>query len=74
MSTVLQRLLVFFIGIPLIILITAATFCNHLVLHIAIITVSILSTIELHKMVKERSSVQPLPFVVFLTVTIPIIT
>ena len=29
---------------------------------------------ELHKMVKARSSVQPLPFVMFLTVLIPLIT
>ena len=74
MSTVIQRLLVFFIGIPLIILITAATFCNHIILHLAIISVSLIATIELHKMVKERSFVQPLPFVMFLTVSIPLIT
>ena len=74
MSTVLQRLLVFFIGIPLIILITTAEFCNHLLLHIVIIAVSIIATMELHKMVKSRSSVQPLPFVMFLTLLIPLIT
>lgn len=74
MSTVFQRLLVFFIGIPLIILITTAGFCNHLILHITIITVSIISTIELYHMVKERSFVQPLYFVLPLTVILPLIT
>ena len=74
MSTVLQRLLVFFIGIPLIILITTAGFYNHLILHIVIVSVSTIATMELHKMVKARSSVQPLPFVMLLTVFIPLIT
>lgn len=74
MSTVIQRLFVFFIGIPLVILITSATFCNHLVLHLAIIAVSIIATLELHKIVKAKNHVQPLPFVLSLTVLIPIIT
>lgn len=74
MNTVIQRLLVFFIGIPLVILITATTFCNHLLLHVTILLVSVISTYELYKMVKARSFVQPLPFIMFLTVAIPILT
>ncbi len=74
MTTVMQRLLVFFIGIPLVILITATTFCNHLLLHVSIMAVTIISTLELHKMVKVRNHVQSLPFVLTLTALIPLIT
>ncbi|MCR4940698.1 MAG: phosphatidate cytidylyltransferase [Treponemataceae bacterium] len=74
MNTVFQRLFVFFLGIPLVILITAATFCNHLILHLTIIAVAIISTLELHKIVKTRNHIQPLPFVLLLTTLIPFIT
>ncbi len=55
MSKIIQRLLVFFIGIPVII---GAIYIfpqkNHLVLHIMIIAVTFISALEMHTILKNR--------------------
>lgn len=48
MSKVMQRLLIFFIGLPLVIGVVAVSACNHLLLHIVIILCSLLSAKELY--------------------------
>ncbi|MDR1747460.1 MAG: phosphatidate cytidylyltransferase [Spirochaetaceae bacterium] len=55
MSKIIQRLLVFFIGIPVIIgVIYIFPYKNHLVLHIMIIAVTFISALEMHNILKNR--------------------
>lgn len=55
MSKIVQRLLTFFIGIPLVMFIVWVPFCNHLVLNCAILITSIISTIELYAMIQKKT-------------------
>lgn len=59
MNKVTQRLLTFFIGIPLVLLIVWAPWCNHLVLDLAILASSIISTIELYNMFSTKTKLLP---------------
>jgi len=73
MSKIIQRLLIFFIGIPLVIGVVFLKAYNHLALHVLIILASIFSTIELHSIFSKNMNVQPMPFLL-VTSALPSIT
>jgi len=72
MNKLLQRLLTFFIGIPLIIFIVYIPNANHIVLNIIIVLVSIISSIESYNLMKFQNPVQPKILVICLSSLIPI--
>ena len=48
MNKVASRLLIFFIGIPIVIAFIVAPFCNHILLHILVCLISALGASELY--------------------------
>ncbi|OJF77689.1 MAG: hypothetical protein BKP49_01550 [Treponema sp. CETP13] len=60
MNKVFQRLLVFFIGVPLIILLVFFESYNHLPLQIAVMIAILIATHELYTILKQKIHVQPL--------------
>lgn len=59
MNKVAKRLLTFFIGVPLMILLVTMDFASHLVLNILVVSASVLSTHELTKMLSNRVKLFP---------------
>lgn len=74
MSKTAQRLLTFFIGIPIIVGCAAISYCNHLLLHIAIFLTTTLVAIELHGILSKTMSTQNIVFVTILSDIIPVMT
>lgn len=74
MNKVLQRLLIFFIGIPVILTIVYINAFKHLSLNLLIILVSILGANELHKIFSNKFELEPKMLVLFLTAIIPVST
>lgn len=72
MSKVIQRLLVFFIGIPVVLSLVLFDYCNHILLHVAIIAVIIIAFIELFNLLKVKLKTQPFALTLILTLLIPI--
>ncbi|MBP5358678.1 MAG: phosphatidate cytidylyltransferase [Treponema sp.] len=73
MSKVISRLLIFFIGVPIVIAIALWPFCNHLPLHLLIILASILGANELYNLFKAKVSLLPKPLIICCTAFLPII-
>ncbi|MBO7639638.1 MAG: phosphatidate cytidylyltransferase [Treponema sp.] len=73
MSKVVSRLLIFFIGVPVVIAIALWPFCNHIALHILIILASILGANELYNLFKAKVSLLPKPLVICCTAFLPLI-
>ncbi|MGN0728206.1 phosphatidate cytidylyltransferase [Treponema sp.] len=73
MSKVISRLLVFFIGIPLVILFIAVPFFNHLLLHILVCTISALGANELYTIFSTKYSLLNRKFIITLSVFIPFV-
>lgn len=73
MSKVLQRLLTFFIGVPLVIGIIMFKPYNHLLLNIVITTFALLSSIELHNMLSTQSKLFPKWLTCFFVLLFPIL-
>lgn len=74
MSKTSERLLTFFIGIPVIVGCCAISWCNHLLLHFAIIATTTLSAYELSGILSKKMGTQPKWLVVILADLIPIVT
>lgn len=74
MSKIIQRLLVFFIGIPFILAIVFLEpfGLNHLPLNIVLIFCSIISTVELHKLFSVKMKLLPLPLLAILSASLPL--
>lgn len=73
MSKISQRLLTFFIGVPLVVSISLISFLNHIFLHTVIITSSVIASIELQNILKHKLPTQPTYIVVGSTAFIPFI-
>jgi phosphatidate cytidylyltransferase len=73
MSKIISRLLVFFVGIPVILLIIFAPFFNHLSLHLLICVTTFLGAGELYDIFAKKGELLPKKFVVFLSVFIPVV-
>ena len=54
MNTVAKRLLVFFIGVPLVIALVSLSYYNYIALNIVVVSVSALAANELYNMIKLR--------------------
>lgn len=74
MNKVLQRLLVFFIGIPVVLAIVYIDVQKHLPLNLLIMAVSLLGADELYRIFSSKSELEPKPFVLFLTTIVPVST
>lgn len=73
MSKVVSRLLIFFIGVPIIIAIALWPFCNHLALHVLLILSSIFGANELYNLFKTKVSLLPKPLLICCTAILPTI-
>ncbi|AEE16848.1 phosphatidate cytidylyltransferase [Treponema brennaborense] len=73
MSKIVQRLLTFFVGIPLVLLIVYVPFRQHIILHAALIIVATLSSVEIYHLLRLKSPMQPMVPVVLLSAVIPVI-
>ncbi len=71
MSKLAQRLLIFFIGVPLVLGLIFIKFFHHLPLNAAIIAVSVISGVEMYNMCRNRTELLPKWLVVALCVLLP---
>lgn len=72
MSKLVQRLLVFFIGVPLVLSMVFLNHFNHLILHTAMIIVTVIATIEMYGLLKVHNAMQPKLFLILITVLLPV--
>lgn len=73
MSKVVQRLLVFFIGLPLVITLVWLPYGNHLAMHLLGLFSSVFAAKELNTMLGLKFSVHPKPFIVCLDALLPLV-
>ena len=71
MNKILKRLLIFFIGIPLVIGIVAVDFFHHLPLNAVVILCSFIAALELYAIFSRSTPLLPKPLVVFLSAALP---
>ena len=81
MNKVISRLLIFFVGIPIIIGIVCLKFYNHLVLHATVCVVSVIAANELYNIFAAKTKLHPkwlvlcctcfIPFIASLTCVLP---
>lgn len=74
MNKVVNRLLVFFIGIPFVLALVYFDFYNHLILNIAISIASILASCEFYDMLAPNHKLFRKPFVVIFSCLLPVLT
>lgn len=72
MNKILQRLLTFFIGVPLIVSLALFSFAGHLVLHCAIIAGALIASWEVHGILKHKMPSQPKGIVMAASVFSPL--
>ncbi len=72
MNKVFKRLLIFFIGLPLIIAIVYFKNFNHIFLNLLLLTITIIGSNELHNILSKTHKTQPKPFVLILSVLTPL--
>ncbi|MBO7175172.1 MAG: CDP-archaeol synthase [Spirochaetaceae bacterium] len=72
MNKILRRLLTFFIGLPLVVLIVYFTPYNHLLLHCAIVLFSCIASSEIYNLLNKNIPMQKKGIVVGLATLIPI--
>ncbi len=72
MNKLLQRLLTFFIGIPLVLFVVYIPLYNHIALNIVIIFVSFISSIEIYNLFNTKLPMQNKFVVIFLSLLISI--
>ena len=71
-SNLIKRLLVFFIGVPVILFIALLRFHAHIALHAFICLMCTVGACELHNMFSSKSAMHRKGFVAAMTVTIPL--
>ena len=74
MNKVCKRLLTFFIGVPVVLLLVFCDFLHQLPLQIAIITFSALGGMEFYNMLSKDNKLFPKPLIVIGTAFMPLIT
>ncbi len=72
MNKIAQRLLIFFVGIPLVIGLVCLDKYNHLALHIVLVLVSLCASDELYTILAHAFAVQPRALVMALSACIPL--
>lgn len=73
MSKIAQRLLVFFIGIPLVLSLVIFDFGNHIILHVAIIITVFMASNEMYDILKSKIPTQPKWIFIVSIIFIPIV-
>lgn len=73
MNKTVQRLLTFFIGVPLVVSMAVITFAHHIVLHCAIVAGALIASWELHGILKHKLPCQPQFMVMLSAAFIPFI-
>lgn len=71
MSKLAQRLLIFFIGLPVLIAVIYLKDFHHIALHIVIFAASLLASNELYHLFSQNISLQPRPLVLVMSVVPP---
>ncbi len=74
MSKTVERLLTFFIGLPLILFITLIKWNNHLPLHVVMVTVTFIASLEMQNLLSQKIQTQNKIFMGFISAALPIIT
>ena len=74
MNKLAQRLLTFFIGIPLVVMIIFFSFFHHLLLNITVVIFSVLAAVELHKLFSENIKMPPIWLSSILSALMPIVS
>ena len=72
MNTVTQRLLVFFIGIPVVITLVWLPYYHHLAMHLLALCAAFFAANELHAMLGKTYAVHPKPLVLLLVSAVPV--
>src|SRR5574344_279411 len=73
MNKVVSRLLIFFVGIPLIILLVCVKAYNHLALHIALCFVSAIAANELYTIFNVKNALLPRWLIIICSMFIPVV-
>ena len=73
MNKVVQRLLVFFIGIPVVLGIVYFSYLNHLLLNIVLVVCSGIATSELFNLYAKKTPLISKPFLIILSSLMPIV-
>lgn len=72
MKKIISRLLVFFIGLPLIITFVWFNQLNHLLLNILVFIITILAVLESYQIFNVNLKLQPKPLIIVLSLIVPI--
>ena len=72
MSKLASRLLIFFIGLPIVLGIVYLPYYNHLALHILLSFVSMICAMEMHNLLSKRVAVQNKALVVSLATLVTV--
>lgn len=73
MSKLVQRLLIFFIGLPAVVGIVCLHQYHHLALHIVLLAACFCASLELHAIFSHQGSLQPKAFVALLSIMPPVV-
>ncbi len=73
MNKVASRLLIFFIGIPIVIAFIVAPFCNHILLHILVCVISALGASELYDIFSAKYKLLNKKLIIAESIFIPIV-
>ena len=73
MNKVASRLLIFFIGIPIVIAFIVAPFCNHILLHILVCLISALGASELYDIFSAKYKLLNKKLIIAESIFIPIV-
>lgn len=73
MNKVASRLLIFFIGIPIVIAFIVAPFCNHILLHILVCVISALGASELYDIFSAKYKLLNKKIIIAESIFIPIV-
>ena len=74
MNKVIKRLLVFFIGVPLVIAVVSLSFYKHIVLNILAVVASGIAAHEFFEMTKIKFKLFPKALIIIFTSTLPLLT
>ncbi|MBQ0004084.1 MAG: phosphatidate cytidylyltransferase [Treponema sp.] len=74
MPKLVQRLIIFFIGMPLVLAFVIPPFFNHLTLHLLLLVFSFLAAAELSEMLSKKSAIMPKAFLISMSVILPVIS
>lgn len=73
MSKLVQRLLVFFIGIPVVMGIVYCSYLNHLLLNIVLVVCSAIATSEMYNLYSKKTPLLSKTFLIILSMIMPIV-